>query len=76
MRGNLTFKPNAVDILDDISNVQHTVNAQGRTETWANSLSRYFMLHVTWRFNVMPKKKAGMHGEKEKHGEATAKVPA
>ena len=59
MRGNLTFKLNAVDILDDISNVQHTVNAQGRTETWVNSLSRYVMLHVTWRFNVIPKKKAG-----------------
>lgn len=58
MKGNLTFKLNAVDILDDISNVQHTVNAQGRTETWVNSLSRYVMLHVTWRFNVIPKKKA------------------
>lgn len=57
LKGNLTFRLNAVDILKQISNVQHTVNAQGRTETWVNSQPRYVMLHVTYRFNVMPKKK-------------------
>ena len=57
LRGNLTFRLNAVDILKQISNVQHTVNAQGRTETWVNSQPRYVMLHVVYRFNVMPKKK-------------------
>ena len=57
LKGNLTFRLNAVDILRQISNVQHTVNAQGRTETWVNSQPRYVMLHVVYRFNVMPKKK-------------------
>lgn len=57
LKGNLTFRLNAVDILKQISNVQHTVNAQGRTETWVNSQPRYVMLHVVYRFNVMPKKK-------------------
>lgn len=57
LKGNLTFRLNAVDILRQISNVQHSVNAQGRTETWVNSQPRYVMLHVVYRFNVMPKKK-------------------
>lgn len=57
LKGNLTFRLNAVDILKQISNVQHSVNAQGRTETWVNSQPRYVMLHVVYRFNVMPKKK-------------------
>lgn len=57
LKGNLTLRLNAVDILKQISNVQHTVNAQGRTETWVNSQPRYVMLHVVYRFNVMPKKK-------------------
>ena len=58
LRGNLTFKLNAVDMLAQISNVQHTINAQGRTETWVNSQPRYVMLHVIYRFNVKPRKKA------------------
>lgn len=57
LKGNLTFRLNAVDILKQISNVQNSVNAQGRTETWVNSQPRYVMLHVVYRFNVMPKKK-------------------
>lgn len=59
LKGNLTFRLNAVDILGQISNIQHTVNAQGRTETWVNSQPRYVMLHVNYRFNIMPKKKNG-----------------
>lgn len=59
LKGRLTFKLDGVDILGQISNVQHVVNAQGRTETWVNAQPRYAMLHVVWRFNVMPKKKAG-----------------
>lgn len=57
LHGNLTFKLNAVDLLGQISNVQHAVNAQGRTETWVNSQPRYVMLHVAYRFNIIPKKK-------------------
>ena len=57
LKGRLTFKLDGIDILGQISNVQHVVNAQGRTETWVNSQPRYAMLHAIWRFNVMPKKK-------------------
>lgn len=34
------------------------INAKGRTETWVNSISRYAMLHLIYRFNIMPKKKS------------------
>lgn len=57
LRGRLTFKLDGVDILGQISNVQHVVNAQGRTETWVNAQPRYAMFHAIWRFNVIPKKK-------------------
>ena len=57
LKGMLTFKLEGVDILGEISNVQHVVNAQGRTETWVNSQPHYAMLHAIWRFNVLPKKK-------------------
>lgn len=57
LRGNLTFKLDAVDILGQISQVSHALNAQGRTETWTNTMPRYVMLHLIWRFQVIPKKK-------------------
>ncbi len=57
LKGNLVLRLNAVDLLDQISNVQHTVNAQGQTETWVNSLPRYAMLHVIYKLNIMPMKK-------------------
>lgn len=57
LRGNLTFKLDAVDILGQISQVSHALNAQGRIETWTNTMPRYVMLHLIWRFQVVPKKK-------------------
>lgn len=57
LKGRLTFKLDGMDILGQISNVQHVVNAQGRTEIWVNAQPRYAMLHAIWRFNVVPKKK-------------------
>lgn len=56
-RGNLTFKLNAVDILGQTSQICHALNAQGRTETWTNTVTRYVMLHIIYRLNVIPKKK-------------------
>lgn len=53
--GALTFKLNAVDILGQLSNIHYNVNAQGRVETWTNSLPRYVMLTVAYRFNFTPK---------------------
>ena len=45
------------DLLRQLSNVTRTLNAQGLTETWTNSLPSYLMLHVSYRWNKNPKKK-------------------
>jgi hypothetical protein len=44
------------DVLGKRTNVTYAVNAQGRTETWRNSLGRYMMLSVRWKFNYTPHK--------------------
>lgn len=55
LKGNLTFKLDASDILNQISNVTHNINAQGQTETWVNTLPRFAMLHVIYKLNKTPK---------------------
>lgn len=45
------------DILNQLTNVQRTLNAQGRTEIRTNVIPRYIMFHAVYRFNIMPKKK-------------------
>ena len=37
-------------------NVRHTINAQGRTETFYNVIPSYALFHVTWRLNKKAKK--------------------
>lgn len=87
LRGNLIFKIIAVDILGQIDPVSLTVNAQGRTEAWYNTLPRYGMLTITWRFNRTPSKGGkmaprqrgkrgdGPHGPRGGHGGAMRAVP-
>lgn len=55
LKGALTVKLDAVDILGQLSSVSYYVNAQGRTELWTNSLPRYAMLTVGYRFSFTPK---------------------
>lgn len=55
IKGALTVKLQAVDILGQLSAISYGVNAQGRTEVWTNSLPRYAMLTVGYRFNFTPK---------------------
>lgn len=55
LKGNMTFKLQAVDILGQLSAISSRVDAHGRSETWTNSLPRYVMLTVSYRFNFMPK---------------------
>ena len=43
------------DLLHQLSNVRRTINAQGLTETWTNSVPSYLMLHLSYRFNWQPK---------------------
>lgn len=57
LKGALTFRLTAVDILGQLSQISSYVDAQGHTEVWMNSLPRYAMLTVGYRFNYNPKKK-------------------
>lgn len=54
---NLILKLDGFDILGQLDNVLSDVNAQGRTETWYNTVPRYAMLHLIYRLNIQPKKK-------------------
>lgn len=54
--GKFTFMLDGFDILHQLSNVRRVVNAQGRTETWYNTVPSYAMLHVVYRLHVKPKK--------------------
>lgn len=56
-KGSLVVMLDGFDILGQLSNVTRTMNAQGITENYSNVIPRYAMLHVTYHFNVMPKKK-------------------
>lgn len=55
LKGALTFKLSAVDLLGQLTSVNYSINAQGRTETWVNSLPRYAMLTISYRFNFTPR---------------------
>ena len=52
-----TLKLTAFDLLHQLSNTQYSVNAQGRTETWTNSIPRFVMLSAAYKLNHTPKKK-------------------
>lgn len=55
-KGKFLVAFDAFDLLGQLSNVTRTINAQGRTETWANVMPRYALLHVVYRFSKTPKK--------------------
>ena len=52
-----TAKVTGFDLLHQLSSIRQQVNAQGRTETWHNTLPSYAMLHVKYMLDVKPKKK-------------------
>ena len=56
IHGKLLAKLKAFDILHELSTTSYAVNAQGRTETWHNSIPRYLMFSLSWKFNISPKK--------------------
>lgn len=45
------------DMLYRLSSVDYAVTAQGRTVTFTNVLPRYFMLHLQYRLNILPKRR-------------------
>ena len=57
LKGRITFAVDAFDILHQLRKVDRYVNAQGRVETYYNTVPRYVMFHAMYKFNVMPKKK-------------------
>ncbi|MDE7387925.1 MAG: outer membrane beta-barrel family protein [Muribaculaceae bacterium] len=56
LKGDLTFRLSANDILGQRSATYISVNPQGRTETWRLILPRYAMLSVLYRFRHNPRK--------------------
>ena len=57
MKGKLTLMFDGFDLLGNLSNVQRTVNAQGRAEVFRNVIPSYGILHVIYRLNRQPQKK-------------------
>lgn len=55
MKGSMTLKLTATDILQSVKQIRTVVNAQGRQEIWQNSLPRYVMLSCAYRFDMKPK---------------------
>lgn len=51
------IKAKGFDILHQISNVRRMVNAQGRTETWYNTIPSYATFHVFYRLDIRPKRR-------------------
>lgn len=52
LKKKLTLALDAFDILGDINSTTFTLNTQGRTEAWHNSLPRYVMLHASYKFTL------------------------
>ena len=57
MKGALLVKLTGYDLLHQLTNTRYEMNAQGRTEVWYNSLPRYMMLSLAWKFNASTKRK-------------------
>ena len=56
LKGKLTARLEAFDLLHQLTNTSIVINAQGRTETITNTLPRYAMLHISYKFSKTPKK--------------------
>ena len=54
---NLIIRIYGYDMLRQRHHVVRTLNAQGHTETWYNTLPRYLMLTLTYRLNIQPSKR-------------------
>lgn len=56
LKNKLTFALDAFDILNQLKSTVFLLNSQGRTEEWTNSLPRYAMLHIAYKFTLGAKK--------------------
>jgi len=57
IKNKLVLNLQAFDLLHQLSNITVNINGQGRTETLYNTLPRYVMLHLTYKFQKYPKNK-------------------
>lgn len=55
--GHMICKVEGFDILRDLSQVSYNTNADGFSSSWSNGLTNYVMVHLSYKINVMPKKK-------------------
>ncbi|MBD5252475.1 MAG: hypothetical protein HDS49_05545 [Bacteroides sp.] len=55
-QGKWVIMADAFDLLHDLTNVSYAVNARGRSVVYTNTIPRYMMLSVQYRFNYNPKK--------------------
>ena len=56
---NWLLRLRSFDLLQQLKQTYRTVNAQGTYETWYNTVPAYASLHLTYRFDMKPKKQAG-----------------
>ena len=55
-QGKWVVKLRGYDILGQVSSLNYYISSQGRTERWTNSMRRYALLTVSYRFSQKPKK--------------------
>ncbi len=56
-KNQFVLKLEGFDLLNQLSNVFTTIDAQGRVETWRNMVPSFVMLHLEWHFSRLPKNK-------------------
>ena len=57
LKGRLLLTLDGYDLLAQRTNITRIVNAQGRTESYTNTLPHYVLLHAVYRLNKQPRKK-------------------
>ena len=57
LKGKMLLQLEGYDLLHQLSTVYSSYNAQGRSETWHNSVPSYVMLHCAYKLDVIPKKR-------------------
>ena len=60
-KGHWVIMADAFDLLHQLSNVSYAVTATGRSVVYTNTIPRYMMLSVQYRFNHNPKKISDTH---------------
>ena len=61
-KDRFTLALKAYDLLNQSKNLSVTDSANYHTETWNNTLGRYVILSLTWRFGNMSKASKNMRG--------------